>query len=269
MGDVQDRYVGDLGDFLTFGLLRWLVPPDPPAPLRLGVVWYLTADESHNADGKHVGYLNAEHAAAERLRGLDPDLYERLAAIVGSGRRSTAAVAEAEVLGRGACFFQQVLDLADLPIAAREARRERRCSWVARALAATASCDVIFVDPDNGIRSTLHRVPRHRTKSVKHAYLDEVGAFAQRGQSVVAYHHADRSAPVEQQALRRLNDLAGEVPVQPVAAVRASRGTTRLFLVGAASTAHADYLSDRLAELEQSRWAAELSVYWARSGRFP
>jgi hypothetical protein len=53
---MQYRYAGDLGDFLKFGLLRWLAPPDSPWP-RLGVIWYRTADEVHNADGKHVAYL--------------------------------------------------------------------------------------------------------------------------------------------------------------------------------------------------------------------
>ena len=56
---MQDRYAGDLGDFLTFGLLRWLVPSS--GPLRLGVVWYRTLDEAHNADGKHIAYLQPGH----------------------------------------------------------------------------------------------------------------------------------------------------------------------------------------------------------------
>jgi hypothetical protein len=99
-------------------------------------------------------------------------------------------------------------------------------------------------------------------KAVKHGYLDELAAFAQRGQSLIAYHHADRSAAVEQQARRRLTDFARGVPLVPIAAVRASRGTNRLFLVGAASAAHAHYLTERLTALQRSPWASELIVYW-------
>lgn len=58
---VQDRYAGDLGDYLKFGLLRSLASTDSPASLRLGVVWYWTLDEAHNADGKHIGYLQPSH----------------------------------------------------------------------------------------------------------------------------------------------------------------------------------------------------------------
>ena len=43
---------------MKLGLLRWLAATSfEEPPLRLGVVWYLTPDESHNADGKHVAYV--------------------------------------------------------------------------------------------------------------------------------------------------------------------------------------------------------------------
>ncbi len=228
---MQDRYAGDLGDYLKFGLLRWLAPPTAAFP-RLGVIWYRTADEAHNADGKHIAYLNPGHRSAARLKQLDPDLYVRLASIVNSGQRTTAALATSSVLGAGTCFFGDLLDFTDLPVgrAGWAARQERRRSWIQRALAATSSCDFIFADPDNGIRSALHPASAHRTKAVKHAYLTELAAFAGRGQSLIVYHHADRSAAVEQQARHRLAELGRDLPVSPVAAVRASRGTTRLSL---------------------------------------
>jgi hypothetical protein len=261
---VQDRYAGDLGDYLTFGLLRWLVPGDLPRRLRLGVVWYRTIDETHNADGKHIAYLQPGHRSSAGLRRLDPDLYQRLACLVSSGRRSTAALEGAGVLGPGTRFYGDPLDLAGLPggRSGWPERLDRRRAWLERALASTADCDLIFAGPDNGIRLATHSVPAHRTKAVKHAYLDELAAFARRGQSLVVYHHADRSAAVGQQARRRLADLADGVPVEPVAAVRASRGSSRLFLIGTAAAGHAQYLRERLTALAGGRWAAELRVYW-------
>lgn len=257
---VQDRYAGDLGDFLKLGFLRWLVPIGTPAFPRLGVVWYRTAGETHNADGKYVAYLHPAHRSSARLRRLDPDLYDRLASVIAAGNRSTAALAAAGVLNSGTLFFGDLLDFADLPVTARGARQARRLSWLERALAATAGCDLIFADPDNGIRGAHHAVPVYRTTAVKHAYLDELAAFARRGQSLIVYHHADRSAVVEQQARRRLEDLAREVPLEPIAAVRASRGTTRLFLV-AASASHTQYLTGRLTALIAGPWKSELTVY--------
>src|SRR5262249_30164860 len=135
-----------------FGLLRWLAPPGSPASPRLGVVWYRTADEAHNSDGKHVAYLDLSHRSSSQLRQLDPDLYQRLANVVASGQRSTAKLAHAGVLDARTSFFGALLGFADLPVAARAARLERRRSWALRALAVTSGCDLIFADPDNGIR---------------------------------------------------------------------------------------------------------------------
>lgn len=57
---MQDRYTGDLGDFSKLGILRAL----QAAGLSIGVNWYLTPDESHNGDGRHVKYLRQEEFKA-------------------------------------------------------------------------------------------------------------------------------------------------------------------------------------------------------------
>ena len=103
-GRVQDHYAGDLGDYLKFGLLRWLAPPGSSVSPWLRVVWCRTADEAHNSDGKHVAYLDPGHRSSSPLRQLDPDLYQRLARVVASGQRSTAALAQAGVLDARTCF---------------------------------------------------------------------------------------------------------------------------------------------------------------------
>jgi hypothetical protein len=260
---MQDRYAGDLGDFLKLGLLRWLVAPSFGAPpQRLGVVWYLAPDESHNADGKHVAYLDPQSSAGQKLRPLDSDLYDRLMAMVASGVRSVAQLEAFGVLPTGSRTFAEVLQFGDVAPSAKSARVERRRLWLDGALRATEECSLVFVDPDNGLRRSDHSTPSHRSKSEKHAYLHELSAFIDRGQSIVAYHHADRSAPVPIQAQRRMADAAEELGVQPLAAVRASRGTTRLFLI-APVPAHRDHLRARLQDLERSHWANELVVYWA------
>jgi len=260
---MQDRYAGDLGDFLKLGLLRWFLAPSFDAPPhRLGVVWYLAPDESHNADGKHIAYLDPLSRAGRQLRPLDPDLYDRLATMVAGDERSVAQLEAFGVLPAGSRAFGDVLQFDDLAPSARSARIDRRRAWLDDALRATQDCSVVFVDPDNGLRRSDHSMASHRTKSEKHAYLWEVGAFVERGQSVIAYHHADRSAPVPLQAQRRMADVAEELGVEPIAAVRASRGTTRLFLVVAAP-AHRSQLRTRLQDLERSHWADELMVHWA------
>ena len=55
---MQDQYVGDIGDFGKYGLLRHLTGIQTPRlkTLRLGVVWYLFPDGGNN-DGKFTKYL--------------------------------------------------------------------------------------------------------------------------------------------------------------------------------------------------------------------
>ena len=49
---VQNRYAGDIGDYLKLAILRAL-----SRGYRLGIAWWLYPDESHNGDGRHIGYL--------------------------------------------------------------------------------------------------------------------------------------------------------------------------------------------------------------------
>ena len=257
---MQNRYVGDVGDFFKLGLLRWLVAPSFDAPpMRLGIVWYRVADESHNADGKHVKYLDPTTKAGAALRPLDPELYDRLAALVGSGARTLEALEDAGVLPIDVRTFDDELTFDGLETKAE--RAAFRADWLTRARDELASCSLVFVDPDNGVRRSDHKNPSSQRKAVKHAYLDELAPFIERGQSLVAYHHADRTDKVRQQALRRMADAAEELGVEPLAAVRASRGSTRLFLVVPVE-AHRSQLERRLVTLTRSPWAAELDVIW-------
>lgn len=50
---MQNRYVGDIGDFRKYALLKNIAKTG----LSMGVNLYLTPAESHNADGKHISYL--------------------------------------------------------------------------------------------------------------------------------------------------------------------------------------------------------------------
>jgi len=199
--------------------------------MRLGVVWYRVPDEVHNADGKHVSYLSPSSNVGRSLRNLDPDLYERLGGVVRSGVRTVDALEQAGVLPAGTRYANAPLSFTDLAPSARNARIDRRRRWLSDALDEVADCDLIFVDPDNGVRRCDHSTPSHRTDAVKHAYYDELAQFIARGQSLIAYHHADRSASVPVQAHRRLADAAGQLAIEPLAAVQASRGSSRLFLI--------------------------------------
>lgn len=225
---MQDRYSGDVGDFMKFGLLRHLTGDD----LRLGINWYQVPDESHNADGKHISYLSPNNAIGRKLKSCDPPLHAALAEMVAADDRS---IAQLEALG--------VLPTASLtysrPLSQTMTTGERQ-QWHDDALVALQGSDVVFLDPDNGLR--LER----GSKLEKFALASEVSDFFRRDHSVIVYHHADRSkGGVPVQVTRRLKDLGQATGAVPLGAVIARRGSCRFFLI-AAQPRHREMLLDRL-----------------------
>jgi hypothetical protein len=261
---VQDRDAGDIGDFLKLGLLRWLAAPSPFLPAhRLGVVWRRVSAED-DANGNELGYLDPSSVAGEELRPLDPDLYDRLQRIAMTGDRSVSGLARAGALPKGTVCFERVPDFAGLaPIdnAARSVRRER---WFHEAMVAVDACSLVFLDSASRLRSHDDPEPGPSDRAELHTYLSEVGRLLERGQSVVTCHHADRHEPVTRRAESTMTAIYDQLGIEPLAAVRASRGTVPLFTVIPHPQLRSD-LDHRLGALQQTRWGDELHLYrWHR-----
>jgi hypothetical protein len=173
---MQDRYAGDIGDYVKLALLRALGDGE-----RLGVAWYLHPDEDHNDDGRHRTYLDAP----ARWRHLDHDLFDALGPLR-QGERSVAALEQAEVLP-GARFCGEQLTSRDLPAAQRCVWR---AGWFARVIAGLDGCTLVFADPDNGMVSDDPR--RRRSKPFgKQIPLAEARHLAA-DRTAVIYHHNTR-----------------------------------------------------------------------------
>jgi hypothetical protein len=246
---VQDRYAGDVGDFGKLGLLRCLcgVYPRSAPRLQLGILWYCVPDETHNNDGKHIGYLRSDLASNERFRCCDPELYQRLSRLIQS-ERSVRKLATLGLLGANSIHFLEPLSYGDI---ARRDRANRRRSWLAAALDATRDCHLVFIDPDNGLETSS--VNRLRALGPKYAYFDDLEPFIERGQSLVIYQHVNRTAPVTEQSRLRIGQLQARFGVGSIWAVRYRRGSGRLYIV---VPAHRDeaVLLDRTRSLLDSSW---------------
>jgi hypothetical protein len=250
---VQDRYVGDIGDFGKYGLLRALCAHD----LSLGVVWYLVPDEGGAGNGAHVGYLDPTPANLNRFRRCDPALFDALQGTVRNGARSVRSIREQAVLPPDMVFYEKSLSFDGMPgigPAAAKARLEHRSNWVQGALEATQGCDVVFADPDNGLESGT---PRHRRKGPKFAYYDELAPYLQRGQSLVVYHHLHRSYPTSEQVRERLVQIGERLG--EAFALLYKRGTLRVFFV-VPSEAHWRMLSERARSFVKGCWGQHFVI---------
>jgi hypothetical protein len=260
--DMQNRYVGDVGDFGKYHLLKALCHgEDGGKALFLGVVWYLVPNESHNDDGKHIRYLETTASNLERFRKGDPLLYDTLAEIVKAGKRNVGLIREEKVLPADTAFYEAVLTFDGISNNSPSNRLKRvnyRNEWVRGAIKVTERCDIIFVDPDNGLQVTS--VKPHQKTGPKYTFFEELVPFVRRRQSLVIYHHLCRSGPAEVQIKERLEQLKIKLGVKNIYSLLYKRGTLRAFFI-LPSSEHNELLKDRGIRLTQiAPWNQHFSI---------
>ena len=171
---MQDRYAGDVGDFGKLGMLRCM----EDSGLRVGVNWYLVHDESHNNDGKHIGYLeNAKYA------GCDDELLVSLNSMLKKGVRTVLELEKLNLLDTQKYYNERMIE----PSAKTEITRQM---WHQNGLETMSGCDLVFLDPDNGMLPKS--VSKRSDKSIKYVLPEEILDYYEAGQSVVFYSHRTR-----------------------------------------------------------------------------
>lgn len=213
---MQNRYVGDIGDYVKLALLRAL-----SGEHRLGVAWWLVQDETHNKDGRHIKYLE-NHA---QWRHLDPPLFDGLRDIVRTGGRTVEAL-EASCLLPVDTEYNRIPVPCPLMWTQRALAREH---WFQELLVTMNRSNLIFLDPDNGIEAQRYRVTKKgANKSVR---MDEIQRLIQPGRILILYHHQTRLRGGHISELshhaRRLRDFGAT----NVDALRASPFSARAFFI--------------------------------------
>ena len=241
---MQDRYVGDAGDYAKFALLKALA--GEADPLRLGVLWYLYPDEGHNGDGRHTSYL---HDAVVALR--DADLHAKLAVLVKKQRRSVGAVQRASILPTDTIFYSAPVTVPAAPVE----RRVYRARWFTNGLRRMRDAEIIFFDPDNGVETPALNLGS--PKVGKYVFWSEIEAAWASGKSLVIYNHLNRSASAAIQTERLYAQFASRLS-EPGAIVPLlfRRGSCRHLWV-VAQTAHKDLLVSRVRSFMDRGWATD------------
>lgn len=165
---MRDQFVGDIGDFGKYGLLRAISKTDSRGSgLSLGIVWLFVPD-------RMVTYLNDRGS----FEACDPELFVVLTGVVEGCQRKVATIEESGLFPCGTVFFNEPVP----------PQIQNRVIWREQALEETEACDVIFFDPDNGLAAEAAT----EKASPKHVYVDDLAPFLRRGQAHVIYHHLGR-----------------------------------------------------------------------------
>jgi hypothetical protein len=155
----------------------------------------------------------------------DEPLFTALARVVKKNR--TIEAMEAEDLLPGAAYWSKDENV-------RHGKKKGTCpraDWFQSAFEATAKCDIVFLDPDNGMECINLRPTRGESR--KYVFRCEVGKLIKRGQSVVVYHHTGRrGGTAKQQVQWHLKKLRDQLSLaQDPFGVLFHRGGTRAFLI--------------------------------------
>lgn len=234
---MQDQYVGDVGDFGKYGLLRHLCDPQKSPALRLGVVWYLVSNEPGRADGKFINYLDPTSRNKRRFRECDPELWDALLQIVCEKKARTVAEIEASrILPARTRFFSLRRDEVS------------ESEWLAGAIHAMRECEVVFLDPDNGLQ--VDSVRKNSGKAGKYVFFDHILSFLKQEPSLVI-HHLPRLRTADAETAARLGQLRELRPDYRCFPLRYHRGTGRVFFVMESPNRR---LADRVEHLEETPW---------------
>ena len=191
---MQDRFVGDIGDFANHGLVRAIcgTPDERVDGLKLGVIEYYnkpTATDSKKGDGSKIEYLKVSGNNDSAYRDCDKTLYCKIQKRVGESlvRRIELKVDpdEAKKL---------------LPVDGRyhcdRVEQYQRVEWVKFAIKKIDDANTVFVNPDNGVATpNMGKKAKdfpNQKRSTQHIYTDELQEISDANKSIIIYQHPPR-----------------------------------------------------------------------------
>lgn len=253
---MQNRYVGDVGDFGNFGLLKAvLAGDDGGSPLTLGVNWFLHENEDHTNDGKHVTYLEPSARNDRHYRACDPALYETLREIVTTGRRHVVSIRESGILPPETVYYEEPLhdfDFREGSPMALQSRQLRRRAWFQQSLRVLGGQDLIYLEPDNGL-APEGMLPSH-PKAGKYVFPEEVRQSFEGFPCLCLYQHVTRHGTTEEQYRLRLEQLRGLLDdPEELFGIVYRRGSRRFWFF-AGRGEYASLLRPRVRSLMETPW---------------
>lgn len=158
---MKNRFYGDKKDYIKYGLLDVLSSEYK----SIGINWYLTDDRHGNQrHGNDLGYLS--DAAWSHC---NPRIYPLLKERVNNNERAVKYCRLDAVLRVDHEVLEQLPDNA-----VQEEYRELRDKWHYKAKKRLAGCDLIFFDPDIGVKNQL---PVEPVKASEYSASTEINEY--------------------------------------------------------------------------------------------
>jgi hypothetical protein len=162
---MKNRFYGDKKDYFKYGLLDILSANYE----SIGINWYLTDDNHGNQKfGKDIGYLYNDQV---NWKQYNSEIFDLLKKRVDNGDRMVKYCGEDNVVR----IHYEVID--QLPDNVEQGEYQgRRETWHSKAVHDLAQCDLIFFDPDIGVRFN-NKLPNGVILSSEFATIEEINDY--------------------------------------------------------------------------------------------
>jgi hypothetical protein len=108
--------------------------------------------------------------------------------IVDDDERKISALEKGGLLPDSTLYYSEPVPYESKSLDQKKINREQ---WFENSKTVLKNSDIVFLDPDNGIRP--FNVRKTQMKAIKYAFDDEINEYYQEGKSVILYNHRDYS----------------------------------------------------------------------------
>ena len=214
---MQDKYVGDIGDFSKFILLKKVFDDE-----KIGLNWYLYRGYENNNDGIYTNYhYDADYGISDILNAL----------ACNNERNINSLEKEMKKVFTDIRYFNEPVESEECEID----RADYRQKWFDRFLEQfkEENRTVVFLDPDNGIE--VKSVPNiGRKKAGKYVFYDEIEKLlsVDSFETIVIYQHYKRVKNFKQKILDEFSDkLSDNLKNKHVYAISFHKFSARAYLI--------------------------------------
>lgn len=252
---MQNRYAGDAGDYAKFALLYELIKNSGPN-IIIGLNWYLSPDETHNFDGKHIRYLKLPRDEKNEYFLCSPVVYNKLTKIgLKPSKRNIRELEKSRILPKNTVYHNKILSYEG--VHGKENRLEHRKKWAATAFEKLKPADIIFFDQDNGIE--IKSVKKTDLKAVKYCFHDEYSEYFKDEKSMILYNHRDRRPAVVNE--NRILEIYKILPsLKKIKVLTFHRGSARDFII-LSQDKHIPLFDRTIASLTEEKWKGMFTTY--------
>ena len=131
-----------------------------------------------------------------------------------NGKRSVQALEANNILKSNTVYYSEKLDFhIKYPTQKKidkKTRLSKRHEWLKNAVLTVKPCNIIFLDPDNGLEIKSCK-KMSQVKSGKYAYFSEIKKLFAGKNACVIYHHLNHSKKHKDQIKSRLKDLREKI----------------------------------------------------------